>query len=110
MKKVLAASVLLLLGLATSAASARAALKGDYIEVRSADVYTGPCFANSEVGLVGNEAILAWRVKEGSWKGINLNGLSVVAVLKAQATLGDPYSNPYPAKSILLVDDKATNV
>ena len=36
-----------------------AAIKGDYIEARSADVYTGPCFANGEVGLVGNEAILA---------------------------------------------------
>lgn len=86
-----------------------AAIKGDYIEARSADVYTGPCFANGEVGLVGNEAILAWKIKEGEWKGTNLNGLGVVAVVKAHATLGDPYHTPYPAESVLIVDQHANN-
>jgi len=86
-----------------------AAIKGDYIEARSADVYTGPCFANGEVGLVGDEAILAWKIKEGDWKGTNLNGLGVVAVVKAHATLGDPYHNPYPAESVLIVDQRATS-
>ena len=85
-----------------------AALKGDYIEARSADVYTGPCFANSEVGLTGQEAILAWKVQEGDWNGINLSGLSVVAVVRANATLGDPYHTPYPARSVLIVDSRAT--
>jgi hypothetical protein len=85
-----------------------AAIKGDYIEARSADVYTGPCFANGEVGLVGDEAILAWKIKEGDWKGISLNGLGVVAVVKAHATLGDPYHSPYPAESVLIVDHRAT--
>ena len=85
-----------------------AALKGDYIEARSADVYTGACFANSEVGLTGHEAILAWKVREGSWKGIDLSGLSVVAVVRANATLGDPYHTPYPARSVLIVDSRAT--
>lgn len=96
----------LLAGLATRGS---AAIKGDYIEVRSADVYTGPCFANGEVGLVGKEAILAWRVKEGSWKGTRLDGLSIVAVVKANATLGDPYHNPYPAHSVLILDQRATS-
>lgn len=86
-----------------------AAIKGDYIEARSADVYTGPCFANGEVGLVGNEAILAWKIREGDWKGTSLNGLGVVAVVKAHATLGDPYHNPYPAESVLIVDQRATS-
>jgi len=86
-----------------------ATIKGDYIEARSADVYTGPCFANGEVGLVGNEAILGWKIKEGNWKGTSLNGLGVVAVVKAHATLGDPYHNPYPAESVLIVDQRATD-
>src|SRR5437660_429463 len=30
-------------------------IRGDYIETRSADVYTGQCFANGEVNLAGNE-------------------------------------------------------
>jgi hypothetical protein len=85
-----------------------AAIKGDYIEARSADVYTGPCFANGEVGLVGDEAILAWKIREGDWKGTSLNGLGVVAVVKAHATLGDPYHNPYPAESVLIVDQRAS--
>src|SRR5579862_5356866 len=89
------------------AATGSAAMKGDYIEARSADVYTGPCFANSEVGLTGQEAILAWKIREGAWKGVSLGGLSVVAVVKANATLGDPYHNPYPARSILIVDSHA---
>ncbi len=82
-------------------------IRGDYIETRSADVYTGQCFANGEVNLVGDEAILAWHVQEGSWNGIALQGLTVAAAVKAHATLGDPYADPYPAKSVLLVDDQA---
>ena len=89
------------------AVPATAAIKGDYLEARSADVYTGPCFANGEVGLVGDEAILAWKIDRGDWKGNSLNGLGVVAVVKAHATLGDPYHSPYPAESVLIVDQKA---
>jgi hypothetical protein len=93
--------------LLTMAAQAQQ-IYGEYVETRSADVYTGPCFANSEVGLTGNEAILAWRVQKGSWDGVNLDGLSVVGVARAAATLGDIYSNPYPAKAVLIVDERAT--
>ena len=89
------------------ATSAFAQIKGDYVETRSADVYTGQCFANGEVGLVGDEAILAWHIKDGSWDGVSLAGLSVVGAVKAQATLGDPYGKQYPAKSVLLVDRQA---
>ncbi len=82
-------------------------IRGDYLETRSADVYTGQCFANGEVNLVGNEAILAWHVQSGSWEGIPLQGLTVAAAVRANGTLGDPYENPYPAKAVLLVDDQA---
>jgi hypothetical protein len=83
-------------------------IRGDYIETRSADVYTGQCFANGEVNLVGKEAILAWHVQSGSWHGVSLDGLTIAAAVRAKATLGDPYANPYPAQSVLLVDDQAT--
>jgi hypothetical protein len=88
--------------------TARAEISGDYVETRSADVYTGQCFANGEVGLVGDQAILGWHVDKGTWNGVRLDGLSIVGVVKARATLGDPYGNPYPAKSVLIVDDRAT--
>jgi hypothetical protein len=83
-------------------------IRGDYLETRSADVYTGQCFANGEVNLVGNQAILAWHVQSGSWDGVPLDGLTVAAAVRANATLGDPYANPYPAQSVLIVDDQAT--
>lgn len=83
-------------------------IRGDYIESRSADVYTGPCFANGEMNLVGNQALLAWSVRSGSWNGVDLNGLVVAVALRAKATLGDPYANPWPARSVVLVDDRAT--
>ena len=98
--------ICLLAGLSISMAAQE--IRGDYLETRSADVYTGQCFANGEVNLVGKEAILAWHVQSGSWDGISLQGLTVAAAVRANGTLGDPYENPYPAKAVLLVDDQAT--
>ena len=40
-----AASLVLMAAMALPAA---AGIRGDYVEVRSADVYTGPCFANGK--------------------------------------------------------------
>jgi hypothetical protein len=83
-------------------------IQGTYLETRTADVYTGQCFANGEVNLVGNEAILAWHVTSGRWDGVPVQGLTVAAAVKANGTLGDPYEDPYPAKAVLLVDDGAS--
>jgi len=107
MRRFLAAAVVGLFFAAGLAVPAQAAIKGDYIEVRGADVYTGPCFANSEMNLEGKQAILAWKVTSGSWDGVPLDGLSVVAVVRANATLGDRFEDPYPAKAILIVDANA---
>src|SRR5438309_7134369 len=83
-------------------------IKGQYLETRSADVYVGQCFANGEMNTAGQEAIVAWHIGEGKWDGVSLDGLTIVGAIKAQATLGDPYGKPYPAKSVLLVDRQAT--
>lgn len=95
------------LALVCSLSAVAEQIRGDYIESRSADVYTGQCFANGEVNLVGNEAILGWHIQNGTWNGVALDGLSVAAAVRAKATLGDPYGNPYPAQAVLLVDDQA---
>jgi hypothetical protein len=91
-----------------SLASQAEKITGDYLESRSADVYVAQCFANSEVGLTGDQALLAWHVRNGSWDGQKLDGFTVVAAVRASATLGDPYADPYPAKSVMLVDEQAT--
>lgn len=80
---------------------------GSYVEARTADVYTGPCFANAEVGQVGQLAVMGWKVTRGSWTGVNLDGLAVVGVVRASATLGDVYNSAYPVKSVLIVDSRA---
>src|SRR5438128_9603882 len=82
-------------------------ISGDYLEVRSCDVYTGACFANAEMGLAGKEGILVWSVRQGSWQGTLLDGLSVIAVVRADGTLGDMRYQPRAAKAVLIVDSKA---
>jgi hypothetical protein len=104
MKHKLLFSIVIILGLT---GAAQAGIAGDYVETRSADVYTGQCFANGEVGLTGDQAILAWHIRSGDWNGIKLDGFNVVAVIKASATLGDPYADPFPAKSVLILDQQA---
>jgi hypothetical protein len=83
-------------------------ISGQYIESRTADVYTGPCFAMAEVNLAGKQAVMAWHVDHGAWNNVALDGMSVVAVVRSNSTLGDPYSNPLPAKTLFIVDDAAT--
>lgn len=82
-------------------------ISGDYIETRNADVWTGACVANGELNLAGDQAILAWHVTKGEWNGVSLDGLGVVGVVKAAATLGDQFNNPYPAQAVMIVDAKA---
>ena len=65
------------------------AISGDYLEVRSCDVYTGPCFANAEMNLTGKEGMMFWAVREGNWNGTSLKGLGVMVVVRTDATLGD---------------------
>jgi len=108
MRKIFVLSAFLIAFTGLSFAASQPQIKGDYLETRSADVYVGQCFANSEMNLAGDEAIVAWHITQGQWEGVSLAGLTIVGAVKAQATLGDPYGKPYPAKSVLLVDKQAT--
>lgn len=83
-------------------------VSGNYVEARTADVYVGACFANSEVQLVGNLAVTGWQINKGTWRGVNLDGLSVVAAVHANSTLGDRTGAPYPVRAFLIVDEKAS--
>lgn len=82
-------------------------VRGTYVEARTADVYTGPCFANAETGQTGDLAVFGWKIDKGAWQGVNLDGLSVVGVVRASGTLGDQFENVYPAKAVLIVDERA---
>src|SRR2546421_5415908 len=82
-------------------------VSGNYIEARTADVYTGPCFANGEVEQVGQEAVFGWKINNGSWQGVDVSGLAVVAAVRAQHTIGIQSEPVNPAKAVLIVDSRA---
>ncbi len=104
---ILSSAVLLLAAGAANAAE----ITGDYLEARSCDVYTGPCFANGEMGLAGREAVMAWKVDKGQFQGVSLDGLTAALVVTAENTLGYDgvfVIEPGRVESVLLVDRKAT--
>jgi hypothetical protein len=99
------------LSLAITPVVSAAQIQGEYLEARTCDVYTGPCFANAEMDLAGKEAVMAWRVEEGSWDGVDLAGLSVSVVATSEKTMGDTgifKMKPGRIRSVILVDDRAT--
>lgn len=104
--KLFLGAALSILAAASSHASSPV-ISGDYLEVRSCDIYTGSCVANSQMNLAGKEGILVWSIREGSWDGVSLNGLSVIAVVSTDKTLGDQKYFPRDGRAVLIVDAKA---
>jgi len=101
------------LALAASISSAASlpgrSIDGNYIETRTADVWTGPCFANGEVEINGKEAILGWKVNHGAWDGVALDGLGVAAVIRTVHTLGNISEPVNPSRAVLIIDSRATD-
>ena len=84
-------------------------VRGTYVEARTCQVYTGPCFANGEVGSVGKDAVLAWRFTEGSLHGASLAGQSVAIVVNASETLGFNGFKDAKTKTALLIIDASAD-
>src|SRR6187549_408293 len=97
----LAASIAIALPATALDLPAGASIYGDYLESRSAEVVVGHCLANAESGLAGREAILAWTVRAGEWKGQSLEGLSVLAVVQSPSTIGDVANEPVEARTVM---------
>src|SRR5438874_4734157 len=81
---------LTLVGLAASPlrAGGKGTVSGTYVEARTAEVFTGGCVMNSEAETMGKQAVLAWKVDTGTFGGVSLDGLSVVAALAGDRNLG----------------------
>jgi Protein of unknown function (DUF1326) len=97
------------LGMISTAAASE--ISGEYLEARTCDVYTGPCFANGEIGIAGKEAVMAWKVDTGKWAGEELSGLGAALVIKANDTLGFGGSftvKPDKIVAVIVVDEKGT--
>lgn len=80
-------------------------IRGDYLEARTADVFTGPCISNAEVFITGDQAVMAWKVNDGRFQGVELAGLSVAAAVRGTTTFTQ--DKPELARSVIIVDEKA---
>ena len=101
--------------LMTAAASAgdRGHVVGVYVEARTAEVFAGGCIMNSEAETAGREAVLAWRITQGTYNGVALDGLSVAAAVAGDRNLGMREMGgeaPQTVRAILTVDHRATEV
>jgi len=64
-------------------------MRGDYVEVRTASVFAGACHYNGEVVTTGRDAMMAWKVTNGQWQGVDLSGVRALAIVSADANLAE---------------------
>ena len=105
---IVAASTLLA---AVVSADDPARLTGEYVEARTAEVFAGGCIMNSEAETMGRQAVMAWRITTGSFKGVAIDGLTVIAAVAGDRNLGMREMGgeaPTAVKAIITVDPRAT--
>src|SRR3954468_23414588 len=109
MKRAIIAAALISLAASPLLAGGRNTVSGAYVEARTAEVFTGGCIMNSEAETVGKEAVLAWKVDRGSFNGIAIDGLSVVAAVTGDRNLGiyEIGGARATSRTALFVDERA---
>ena len=99
-------AITLLLTVPGALATQPETVQGEYLEARSVSVYVGACHYGAEYVEGGREATLVWNIHQGTWNGISLEGLTVVAVVTAQNNLAVDTNT---RRSVLYLDEKATS-
>src|SRR6516165_3985994 len=109
MKRAFTVAALVSLVAAPLLAGGKGTVSGAYVEARTAEVFTGGCIMNSEAETMGRQAVLAWKVDRGSFDGIALDGLSVVAALSGDRNLGmtEMGGEQPTVRSAVFVDERA---
>jgi hypothetical protein len=102
---VIAAMVVAVSALVFSSQAENVSLRGDYVEVRTASVFAGACHYNGEVVTTGRDAMMAWNVTSGQWQGVDLSGVRVMAIVSADANLGEQNA---ARQSEIIIDSKAS--
>jgi Protein of unknown function (DUF1326) len=72
-----------------SVVSRSSAITGRYVEARSASVYAGACHYGAESTTAGREAVLAWQLDGGSYEGFPLDGVELIAAVRADVNLAE---------------------
>jgi len=109
MKRAVVVAALVGLAVSPLMAGGKGTVSGTYVEARTAEVFTGGCIMNSEAETMGKQAVLAWKVDRGTFNGVSLDGLSVVAALAGDRNLGmTEMGGAKPAvSSAVYVDERA---
>ena len=102
---VVAAMLVAVSALVFSSRAESVSLRGDYVEVRTASVFAGACHYNGEVVTTGRDALMAWNVTSGKWQGVDLAGVRVLAIVSADANLGEANA---ARQSEIVVDSSAS--
>jgi hypothetical protein len=102
-------------GLASSVvmtAAGKESVTGQYVEARTAEIFTGGCIMGSEAETMGKQAVLAWKVNRGTVNGVSIDGLSVVAALAGDRNLGlhEIGGDRATVRSVVYVDERANPV
>lgn len=77
----------------------------DYVEDRSNRVFGCYCEWSSENVVSGREATVVWHIRSGCYRGVDLAGVTVAAVIEGEDNLSR--GNP-PRKSVLIVSEAAS--
>ena len=102
---IVAAMVVAVSALVLSSQAESVSLRGDYVEVRTASVFAGAGHYNGEVVTTGRDAMMAWNVTSGKWQGVDLSGVRVLAIVSADANLGEDNA---ARQSEIIIDSNAS--
>ncbi|HET9527925.1 MAG TPA: DUF1326 domain-containing protein [Pyrinomonadaceae bacterium] len=80
-------------------------VRGEYVEVRTASVFAGACHYNGEVVTTGRDALMAWNVTSGKWKGVDLTGVRAMAIVNSTSNLSEQNAS---RQSELIIDSAAS--
>ena len=111
MKQVFTAAAILMAASAPMLAGSNGTISGEYVEARTAEVFAGGCVMNSEAETMGRQAVMAWKIDRGSYQGVSLDGLAVVAAVNGDRNLGMREMGgeaPQNVRAALVVDARAT--
>jgi len=93
-------------------AGSNGTVSGEYVEARTAEVFAGGCVMNSEAETMGRQAVMAWKVDKGSYQGVALDGLAVIAAVSGDRNLGMPEMGgeaPRLVQAAIVVDSRASD-
>ena len=108
-RAIVLAAVVGLAGTVSIAAGGKSTVTGQYVEARTAEIFTGGCIMGSEAETMGKQAVLAWKIDRGTVNGVSVDGLSVVAALVGDKNLGlhEIGGDRAVVRSVVYVDERA---